>query len=101
MSGGYFEYKQYAIDELVDRIERILPREDQSRSSDTDGYYDDSWTKKMVAECSPETIQELQNAVRALKQAAVYAQRVDWFLSGDDGEISFHQRLKEELNNID
>lgn len=101
MSGGYFEFKQYVIDELVDRIERILPREDQPRDVDTDSYYGDSWTKNMVAECSPETIQELRNAVRALKQAAIYAQRVDWFLSGDDGEESFHKRLKEDLKYID
>jgi hypothetical protein len=25
------------------------------------------------------------------------AQRVDWLISGDDGEESFHQRWKEEL----
>lgn len=100
MSGGYFEYKQYTIDELASRIERILPGENQPRDADTDDYYGDSWTKSMVAESSPETIQELRNAVRILKQAAVYAQRVDWFLSGDDGEESFRRRLKEDLNHI-
>lgn len=36
-----------------------------------------------------------------LKRARVYAQRVDWLLSGDDNEESFHERLKEELEELD
>ena len=35
-----------------------------------------------------------------LKQAEIYAQRIDWLLSGDDGEESFHERLKEELEEL-
>jgi hypothetical protein len=35
-----------------------------------------------------------------LKNAFVYTQRIDWLLSGDDSEESFHQRLKEDLKNI-
>ena len=26
-----------------------------------------------------------------------YTQRIDWLVSGDDGEDSFHSRLKKEL----
>jgi len=33
-----------------------------------------------------------------LRKAAIYAQRIDWLLSGDDGEESFLERLKEELD---
>ena len=36
----------------------------------------------------------------ALKIAQVYAQRVDWLVSGDDGEDSFHSRLNKELSEI-
>ena len=32
-----------------------------------------------------------------LRRAEIYAQRVDYLISGDDGEESFHSRLKEEL----
>jgi len=35
--------------------------------------------------------------VEILKKAKIYAQRVDYLLSGDDGEESFLRRLKEEL----
>ena len=32
--------------------------------------------------------------------AEAYAQRVDWLVSGDDGEESFHERLKEDLDDL-
>lgn len=50
---------------------------------------------------SEETLQEFRRGIAVLKRAIVYAQRIDWLLSGDDGEESFHERLKEELNKLD
>ena len=44
-----------------------------------------------------ETIKEFRNAIDILRRAEIYAQRVDYLISGDDGEESFHSRLKEEL----
>jgi len=49
---------------------------------------------------SLETIQEFKNAIKALRVASVYAQRVDWLLSGDDGEKTFHSRLKADLKEL-
>ena len=46
---------------------------------------------------TPETLLEFQNAVNYLKLAQIYSRRVEWLLSGDDGEDSFIKRLKEEL----
>ena len=42
--------------------------------------------------------EKLIEAVRQLKIAAVYAQRVDWLLSDDDGEETFLERLADDLN---
>ena len=36
----------------------------------------------------------------ALKIAQVYVQRIDWLVSDDDGEDSFHSRLNKELSEI-
>jgi hypothetical protein len=47
-----------------------------------------------------EVIEKMKEAVKALKIAQIYAQRVDWLLSGDDGEESFLKRLEEELNEL-
>ena len=49
---------------------------------------------------TPETLQEFRSAIHQLRKAAIYAQRVDWLISGDDGEDSFHKRLKEDLEKL-
>ena len=48
-----------------------------------------------------EVIDEFKKGVELLKKAQVYAQRIDWLLSGDDGEESFLQRLKDDLNKLE
>lgn len=49
----------------------------------------------------PETIQELKTAVKLLKKASIYANRIDWLFSGDDSEDTFHKRLKIELSKLE
>ena len=50
-----------------------------------------------------ETIQILsRDSVKILRKAAIYAQRIDWFLSGDDGEDNLEEeRLEEELKKLE
>ena len=43
------------------------------------------------------TLEEFKKGLDILRKACIYAQRIDWLLSGDDGEESFHKRLKEDL----
>ena len=50
---------------------------------------------------SEETIKEFRKGVDILKKAQVYANRIDWLMSGDDGEESFHKRLKEKLKELE
>jgi len=33
-----------------------------------------------------------------LELAGIYLQRIDWLVSGDDSEESFHERLQEDLS---
>ena len=77
MSGGTFNYiqKNYELDEAIERIEEEI---------DNGGW-------------SPETIAELKIAVESVKKMKIYLERVDYLLAMDDGEDSFHARLKEEL----
>jgi hypothetical protein len=49
---------------------------------------------------SNETIAEFKKAVVLLRTAQVHAQRIDWLVSGDDGEDTFHERLKRDLSEI-
>lgn len=65
-----------------------------------DVYLDELGREIHQPEYSEETIKEFKKAIRILRMAQVYAQRVDWLISGDDGEESFHERLVEDLAKI-
>lgn len=79
MSGGHFDYDQNRIKYVVERLESYLAEDnDYSRA----------------------TIEKMHDGLEALRIAYIYAQRIDWLLSGDDGEESFHERLDEELSKV-
>lgn len=170
MSGGYFSYKQYQIEQIADGIEDIVERETSPRPPivkeknltarvwhegcgsihpvlttsierehhrykvhedmrevtditgnekrrsftatdyndiryevsewESEHYYDEDGKETNYYDYEPETIEEFCKAIKVLREAAVYAQRIDWLLSGDDGEETFHKRLKEELGKL-
>ena len=79
MSGGHFDYDQYKISQIAESIESLI-------------YKNDSKEKNEYA--------EFKKAICVLKEAAVYAQRIDWLVSGDDGEETFHKRLKSDLEKL-
>ena len=58
-----------------------------------DGEYHPEYTE--------ETIQIFKDGVKALRKAAIYANRIDWLLSGDDGEESLKERLEKELKKLE
>lgn len=95
MSGGRFNYDQYKILEIAEYIEsevnNSVKKKDKKEFSFEDDYY---------PEYKPETIERFNEAIEYLKIAYVYAHRIDWFLSGDDGEESFHSRIKKELESL-
>lgn len=47
-----------------------------------------------------QTLQQMKRAVKTLRKAAVYAQRIDWLLSGGDSEESFMARLISDLKAV-
>ena len=69
--------------------------------------YDDEYDKDgckvypYYPDYKEDTIAEFRKAVMLLKQAHIYANRIDYLISGDDGEETFHERLKEELTGFD
>ena len=92
MSGGHFNYKQRAFLDIADDID--------SQIFDNNSTEKNEWGNPIGNHYSPETITEFEKAVKALKLAYVYAQRIDWLLSGDDGEDSFHIRLQAQLKEL-
>ena len=96
MSGGCFDYVQYRINKIEDIIaSNNLEIAEEDKPKDDWGFYEESYY-----EYPPHIIEEFKNAVKHLKIAQVYAQRVDWLVSGDDGEESFITRLAEDLKDL-
>ena len=77
MSGGSLDYFYSRIDEPIQIISEKI-----------------KWGKKTW---SSKTLRKFNMAIKYLRVAQIYSKRIEWLLSGDDGEESFHERLKDEL----
>jgi hypothetical protein len=80
MSGGHFDFNQHRIKDIADSIQSYLDKNEKDLES--------------------KTVLEFQIAIKNLKLAYIYAHRIDWFISCDDGEETFHERLKDDLRNV-
>lgn len=89
MSGGHFEYNQYKIRYIADEIEQLI--------RDNDSTEKDEYGHEKGHHFTPETVAKFKEAFATLRKAQAMAQRVDWLVSGDDGEDSFHRRWAEEM----
>lgn len=92
MSGGSLEYLYYRIDDAAERVAEELKAATAPRPPMV--------VKHDVAAYKPETIAELKNGLTILRVASVYAERMEWLFSGDDGEESFLRRLTEDLEKL-
>ena len=89
MSGGHFEYQQYRIEDIAVAIDEMIgSNDDQSL---------DEWGQQRGDNYPPEILEKFREAAYTLRQAAEMVQRVDWLVSGDDGEESFLSRWEEEV----
>ena len=80
MSGGYFDYNQYRINDIADQIERVI----------ANNKFD-----------FPDSVMiQFREALYYLNMASIYTQRIDWLLCGDDSIESFLGRLKEDVERV-
>lgn len=92
MSGGHFEYQQIQIWNIAQEIKELIDN-NHNQSLDEFGY-------PIGRNFSPKTIEKFIEAYDLLIRAYLYAQRIDWLVSDDDDEDSFHERLKEDLREV-
>lgn len=120
-SGGAFNYEQYHINDIAEQLEEYIYGHE---CDDEDVEYAESQlkypgnlcdfekerfeyiakhrhTKPNDMEYDKDTIHKMKMGLRYLKKAYVYAQRIDWLLSGDDGEETFKKRLDEALKDLE
>lgn len=108
MSGGLFDYKQFVIDDIADKID-VYVNGEEICNDDIEQYcrYCNEETSKYIREnkrtpaneynYSKETLHSLKLGINLLRQAAIYAHHIDKLLSGDYGEESFKSNLEISL----
>ena len=92
MSGGYFEYQQFRLHDMVQSINELIARNDDKSV--------DLWGNPCGAQYSPQTLDKFKHATHMAKITEAMLTRVDWLVSGDDDEDSFHRRWDEELGKV-
>ena len=108
MSGGAFDYRQWHIEQIADDIEDLIEKNGRKKTNDElkeEHWHGPDWYEKYPEDLyhykyPDEVIEKFKESLTILRQAAVYAQRIDWLLSGDDGEETFLERLEKELSEL-
>ena len=108
MSGGHWDYLQYRFTDVVEDINKMVERNGREKTKEE--MRDEGWRDRECYEKYPEdklhhkypdeVIEEFKKGSKIIAEAQVYMQRIDWLLSGDDGEESFLKRLKEDLDEL-
>jgi hypothetical protein len=110
MSGGKFQYDQYKIGQIAEDIQQTIDKNglklDEDLIKENKKWYGNDYYERFPEELyhykyPDNVIEKFKEAVDILKKAEIYAQRIDWLLSGDDGEESFFRRLEEDLKQIE
>jgi len=91
MSGGHFDYEQFSISRIADKIQSLIDNNDDKSLNE--------WGDTVGRGYPPKVIAKFKRAVAHLRLAAVYAHRIDWLVSGDDSEEAFLKRLQDDLDN--
>lgn len=78
MSGGYFNYIQSKLREVMEEIQDLMDS----------GLY------------SSAVVDKMNEGLRAVQIAECFITRIDWLASCDDGEESFLERLDYELDKV-
>ena len=109
MSGGAFQYDQYKIGQIAEKIQQTIDNNglklDEELIKENQKWYGKDYYERFPEELyhyryPDNIIEKFKEGVDILKKAEIYAQRIDWLLSGDDGEESFIKRLKEDLEKL-
>lgn len=93
MSGGHFDYQQYKIGQIADQVDQLIRSNDDKTLTE--------WGDTKGRNYSEKTIDAFRRGLRMLEIAQIYAQRIDWLVSGDDSEETFHRRLIEDIDQLD
>lgn len=90
MSGGYIGYHQHRLTDIAFEIEELIAMNNCQAL--------DRFGEKIGNGYPQEIIEKFEEAVHTLRQAAEMVQRIDYLLSGDDGQDTFLRLWEEEID---
>ena len=99
---------QYRLTDVAEDIDKLIKQNGQPKTDEElkeDRWRDDEWYDKYPEDkfhykYSDEVIEQFKVSSIMIKKAQIYMQRMDWLLSGDDGDESFLTRIDEDLKNL-
>lgn len=104
MSGGYFDYKEWHLKQIVETIEEVIENNGtEKKPEDLFSWDYDKNTGKIKEEnkyyykYSPETIDIFKRAIKCLKMAYSYIHNIDYLLEGDINENDLLENIKEAI----
>jgi hypothetical protein len=106
MSGGHWDYLQYRFTDVSEDVKKLIDRNGKEKTKEelyewhNKEWYEEYPEEKYHTKFSDEALELFVQAYKTLREAQIYMQRIDWLLSGDDGEESFISRTKEDLEQL-
>ena len=109
MSGGHWDYLQYRFTDVAEDVKKLIEKngkEKTERELAEDSWRDPEWYEKYPEDkfhykYSDEIIEKFKEGLKHIELAHIYMQRLDWLLSGDDGDESFMSRLEDDLKKLE
>lgn len=89
MSGGYFNYNSVVLIDVADSIDELISNNDSDEK--------DSYGCPIGNKFSPETIAKMMQTYTFLITAAEMMRTVDYLVSGDYSETSFHDKWNSKI----
>lgn len=89
MSGGYFDYYQFKMQDIKSEIDDLISNNDNEELNDF-GYTTGRFYNK-------EVIDKFKEAAILVEAALEAIHRVDWLVSADDGEETFLEGWEEKV----
>jgi len=80
MSGGFFEYKQFYLKDIINDIKEVLENKNTSDFSD-------------------DVLDEFEKAILIIQKAYRYIEVIDMLVSGDYSEKEFMEEIR-KINNV-
>ncbi len=94
MSGGYYDYAYFKLEQLADEIEKDFLNDGKSISEYDNSEYDH--LNDATEEERPIILNEIKNLVIDLHKCSKRARHLEWLMSGDDSPSDYLEVMKEE-----